>query len=113
MLVSGGMPSSHTAVVISLATRVGLVEGFDSAVFAVSIIFAIVTMFDAINVRHAVGLQSMRLNQLTKDFYSKDGEKCEPLKVIKGHTIAEVGAGLLLGAAVSFLFTLIETAVTK
>lgn len=108
IFVSGGMPSSHSAVVTALFTRVGLIEGFDSSIFAIGLIFAFITMFDAANVRMAVGRQAMRLNQIIRDIYNNDKEKAEPVKIVKGHTYAEVAVGLVLGIIVVLIFTFIE-----
>ena len=61
---AGGMPSSHTAVVTSLAMLVGKSEGFDSAMFAVALVFAMVVMYDAAGVRRAAGKQAHLLNKI-------------------------------------------------
>ena len=60
---AGGMPSSHSAVVTSLATLIGKYEGIDSSIFAIALIFAFVVMYDAAGVRRTVGKQSKVLNQ--------------------------------------------------
>ena len=60
----GGMPSSHSAFVTSLAVGIGLTEGWDSGMFAVSFVFAAVVMYDAAGVRRAAGKQARVLNQL-------------------------------------------------
>ena len=61
---SGGMPSSHSSFVIGLANSVGLTEGYDSTIFALSLVFALVVMYDAAGVRQSVGQQAVILNQL-------------------------------------------------
>ena len=64
---SGGMPSSHTSFVTSLATVVGLVDGFHSTNFAIAVVFAAIVMYDAAGVRRAVGKQATILNQMLED----------------------------------------------
>ena len=65
---SGGMPSSHTSFVTSLATVVGLVDGFHSTNFAIAVVFAAIVMYDAAGVRRAVGKQATILNRCWKTF---------------------------------------------
>lgn len=91
---SGGMPSSHAATVMSLTTVVGIVNGWDSAIFAVSLIFAIVVMYDAAGVRRAAGKQAKVLNQMIED---KGMHMKERLTELLGHTPFEVFMGALLG----------------
>lgn len=64
ILGAGGMPSSHSAVVTSLAVLVGKAEGFGSAIFALSMIFAFIVMYDAAGVRRAAGKQAKLLNKI-------------------------------------------------
>lgn len=91
---SGGMPSSHAATVMSLTTVVGIVNGWDSAIFAVSLVFAIVVMYDAAGVRRAAGKQAKVLNQMIED---KGMHMKERLTELLGHTPFEVFMGALLG----------------
>ncbi len=65
---TGGMPSSHSAAVTSLATAIGIVEGVSSSVFALACIFSVITMFDASGVRRQAGEQAIVINQLVRDF---------------------------------------------
>ena len=91
---SGGMPSSHASTVMSLTTVVGIINGWDSAIFAVSFIFAIVVMYDAAGVRRAAGKQAKVLNQMIED---KGMHMKERLTELLGHTPFEVFMGALLG----------------
>ena len=100
---TGGMPSSHVAGVAALAIAVGLMQGFDSVIFAVSLVFAIIVMFDAQGVRQATGVQAEVLNEIIADIYFKRGLKEERLKELIGHTQVEVLAGALLGVVVAVL----------
>ncbi len=100
---TGGMPSSHVAGVSALATAVGLASGMESVVFAVSLVFAIIVMFDAQGVRQATGIQAEVLNEIIADIYFKRGLKEEKLKELVGHTRVEVLVGALLGIIVALL----------
>ncbi len=105
---SGGMPSSHSALVVSLATLIGIVEGIDSAFFGIATVFALVVMYDAAGVRRAAGKQAKVLNRL---FNHEKGEYCldEELKEFIGHTPIEVFAGAFLGIVVSILAMVVLT----
>lgn len=94
---SGGMPSSHAALVAGLATSVGLMQGFDSGLFAVAFAFAVITMFDAQGVRRQSGHQAEALNRILEDLYAHKGLLEERLKELFGHTPVEVFAGAALG----------------
>ncbi|PIW59720.1 MAG: hypothetical protein COW13_04325 [Candidatus Omnitrophica bacterium CG12_big_fil_rev_8_21_14_0_65_50_5] len=101
---TGGMPSSHAAGAAALATACGLQEGFDSAVFALATVFAIITMFDAQGVRRATGHQAMILNKLLDNMYEGRLE-AQRLKELIGHTPRQVLAGGFLGIVMGyFLF---------
>lgn len=93
---SGGMPSSHSAFVCSLATAIGLTEGMDSAVFAMSIAFASVVMYDASGVRRAAGKQAKILNQIIES-EGKNINVQEKLIELLGHTPLEVYIGAIIG----------------
>ena len=101
---TGGMPSSHAAGVAALAISVGLSCGFNSALFAIALIFAIVVMFDAQGVRQATGTQAEVLNKIIDDIYYKHGIREERLKELIGHTPFEVLAGAVVGILVALIF---------
>ena len=92
---AGGMPSSHSAVVVSLATLIAKYIGIDSPVFALSALFAFITMYDAAGVRRAVGEQAHILNKVVKEY--KDMTPGEYLQEKTGHTPVQVAAGALIG----------------
>ncbi len=102
---AGGMPSSHAAFVSALGTSVGQVRGWDSAEFAISLVFALIIMYDAAGVRRAAGRQAHILNQIVADLQrgGKLAEEGEKLKELLGHTPVEVLAGAALGTIFSFL----------
>ncbi len=101
---AGGMPSSHSALVVSLATSIGKLEGYDSSIFAVAITFALIVMYDAAGVRRAAGKQAAVLNDILEQIQTKRSIPEEKLKELLGHTPIEVFAGALLGFIVSQLF---------
>ena len=102
---SGGMPSSHTSFVTSLATAVGLKTGYDSSQFALSLVLALVVMYDAAGVRRAVGKQAQILNSIIDDIqkHKKDPLNEKRLKELVGHTPVEVLAGALLGIFIAHI----------
>ena len=101
---SGGMPSSHTSLVMALSTSVGLTEGFTSTIFAVSIIISLVVMYDAAGVRRAAGQQAKILNKIVKEWENKNFSDTEKkLKELLGHTPVEVFAGAVLGIAIAII----------
>jgi len=106
-LDTGSMPSSHSASVSSLATAVGISEGVESVFFAISIIFAVVVMYDATGVRRAVGKQAIVLNKMIDNIRKKENAVLfeENLKELIGHTPLEVLAGALLGVAIAFVMS--------
>lgn len=103
----GGMPSAHSAMVSALATSVGLGEGFGSAIFVVTLVFAMIVMFDASTVRRAAGLQARLLNQVVEGIRHEHHVPTQKLREILGHTRIEVFAGMLVGVAVGILTTLL------
>src|SRR5690554_6458571 len=102
LFATGGMPSSHSSTVSAMATSIGLIEGFESTVFALAICFATVVMVDAAGLRRSASKQAKVLNKMMVEIFTKDME-FQPyrLKEFLGHTPVEVFAGSLLGIAVS------------
>ncbi len=101
---SGGMPSSHSALVVSMATSIGYVEGYQSTMFALSVIVASIVMYDAAGVRRAAGKQAAVLNEIVAELQAHRGINEEKLKELLGHTPVEVIAGAALGILISILF---------
>jgi len=102
---SGGMPSSHSSFVVGLMTAVGLVHGWDSSIFAIAFVFALVVMYDAAGVRRAVGKQAVIINQIIEDWHTKKNKPLNEkrLKELIGHTPVEVIAGATLGIIIANL----------
>ena len=104
---SGGMPSSHTAFVVSLAIMVGAMEGFDTALFAAAVVLSAIVMYDASGVRHETGVQGQVLNEILQKVFV-DGQPITDveLKELVGHTKVEVAGGFIVGVltALGFIF---------
>ena len=100
---TGGMPSSHAAIVMALTAAVGRLNGLTSAPFAIALIFSIVVMYDAQGVRRAAGRQAAVLNRLVEDLVSLRQFKDDRLRELLGHTPLEVLVGAALGIAVGLL----------
>ena len=106
----GGMPSGHSATVSAVMLSTGLYAGFDSAVFAVSAILAIIVMHDAMNVRLESGKQAHLLNIMTEHLERLTGtdiDNDEKLKELLGHTPTQVAAGCALGLVVAIVIHLV------
>ena len=105
MTGSGGMPSSHSSTVVSLAIATGISYGVDSTLFAIALIFAIVVMYDATGVRRETGKQAVILNRLLLDNpFSWTGKEFEKkLKEYVGHSPFQVLMGAILGILIAVL----------
>ena len=105
----GGMPSAHSATVCAMVIATARSEGINSAIFAVAAVVAIITMHDAMGVRHETGEQAKVLNQMIEHWIDVT-EKNSPflqnmhLKEMVGHTPLQVLAGFLVGVLVGFLY---------
>ena len=100
---TGGMPSSHSAGVMGLSTAVGLINGFNSIEFAISIGFACIVMYDAAGVRRAAGKQAACLNKIIMYIYKQDlVEAGGKLKELLGHTPMQVFAGAAFGVLYAY-----------
>lgn len=99
---TGGMPSSHSAAVVSTMTSVGLIDGFDSVGFAISLVFGLIVMYDAAGLRRSAGQMATQLNMLVDALYEQRPHSFRnKLIELLGHTPLEVTMGALLGIAVS------------
>jgi len=102
---TGGMPSSHSALVACITTSAGLIEGFDSTLFAVALGFAVIVMYDAAGLRRAAGKMAGILNQITEDIYmDRQGQVPDRLRELLGHTPFEVIVGAFLGVVTAYVF---------
>ena len=104
LFASGGMPSSHSATVSSLATAVAKTDGLKSTTFAIAFMFAFIVMYDASGVRRAAGEQAKILNQLVNNLSEhKPAYVKKNLKELIGHTPLEVVVGALLGVLIALI----------
>ena len=99
----GGMPSSHSAIVMGLTTAIGKYAGITSAAFAIALIFSFVVMYDAAGVRRAAGRQAAVLNLVVQDLVHMRGMQEAELRELLGHTPVEVLIGAVLGIAVGLI----------
>ncbi|MBU0686453.1 MAG: divergent PAP2 family protein [Candidatus Margulisbacteria bacterium] len=100
---AGGMPSAHSATVSALTIAVGLVYGWDSPLFAISVVLALIVMYDATGVRREAGRQALLLNKMVEEIYASDGDKIKKLKELIGHTPLEVIVGATIGVVIAFV----------
>ena len=104
ILGAGGMPSSHSAVVTSLATMIGKTQGITSPIFALSVVFACIVMYDAAGVRRAAGKQAKLLNKLIETPGLSNIQVQEKLVEVLGHTPTQVIVGAIVGIIVGLIF---------
>ena len=101
LIETGGMPSSHSALVTGTAACVGWTLGFDHPLFALAAMVAFVVMYDASGIRRNAGFIAERVNALPADLWSKDDVHVKPLKEHLGHSRLEVLIGSLVGPLVA------------
>jgi acid phosphatase family membrane protein YuiD len=100
---TGGMPSSHAAIVMGMTTAVGKYAHVSSAAFAIALIFSFVVMYDAAGLRRAAGRQAAILNRLVEDLVHMRGMQEQKLRELLGHTPVEVVVGAVLGIVVGLI----------
>ncbi len=101
---SGGMPSSHSSITMSLTMAVGFVHGFESALFAICMILSFVVMYDASGVRRSAGQQAVILNKMVEEWeHGTFNNTDKKLKELLGHTPLEVFAGAILGILIAII----------
>ncbi len=106
LVSSGGMPSAHSALVTSLATTVGMTQGFGSAVFGITVILALIVMYDAAGVRQSVSQQSVVLNRIVRELrlrHSITNLEAD-MRELLGHTPFQVIVGAFSGFALAWLW---------
>jgi acid phosphatase family membrane protein YuiD len=101
---TGGMPSSHSALAVSIATSIAFREGLNTSIFILAVFFALVVIRDAMGVRRAAGIQARTLNLLGKELNARTGLPYRPVKEVHGHNPAEVSIGSLLGFFIALAF---------
>lgn len=105
LVSSGGMPSSHSALVTGLATATGRIDGLGSAMFAIAFVLAAIVMYDAAGVRRAVSIQARILNQMIDEAFQGKPFAEKRLRELIGHTPFQVFVGALLGVGIGLLLT--------
>ncbi len=100
---AGGMPSSHSAVVTTLATLIGKYQGVDTPIFAMALVFAMIVMYDAAGVRRAAGKQAHLLNKIIETPGLTNVQVQEKLVEVLGHTPLQVIIGAIIGIIVGIL----------
>lgn len=102
LMRSGGMPSGHAASFLAVTTYLGCACGFDSAIFALALCMSMIIIYDAVNVRYAVGEHGKILVEHAK----RTGGK-KPSRIVEGHTVPQVTVGGLLGMLIGWLIFVI------
>lgn len=100
---AGGMPSTHSALSICVATTIGLKEGWDSPLFALAIVIAFIIMADAAGVRRETGEQAKVLNKIILEFFEERKIRDKNLKELVGHTPFEVIVGAFIGIVMAWI----------
>lgn len=103
LLGTGGMPSTHAAGATALSVAIGRHVGFESPLFAMSVVFTVITLFDAQGVRRWSGRQAQVLNKILEDIYFKRRIQEQRLHELLGHTPIEVLAGFGVGVATALV----------
>ncbi len=105
MFRSGGMPSGHAASFIGATTTIGFIKGFTSIECAIALCMSLIIIYDAVNVRYAVGEQGRLLNEIAR---SDGNVKTKPQKLVEGHTVPEAIVGCILGVVVGSLLYIVR-----
>jgi len=103
LLRAGGMPSSHTSLLIGATHAIGLSSGFDSPVFALAVAISMVVVYDATGIRRQAGMHAALINGMLRDMAAGHPLKQEQLREVLGHTPLEVVGGFFLGIIIAQL----------
>ena len=107
LLSVGGMPSSHSALVAATAHAIGLHVGFNSPLFALAVVVAVVVIYDATGIRRQAGKHAVIINTMISELALGHPLKGEQLREVLGHTPVQVLAGTLLGLTIAQLYWMI------
>lgn len=103
---TGGMPSSHTSLVVTLIIQAAIVEGIGSVAFATALVFGLIVIYDAMSLRRAVGYQGKEVEEMYREYCEKHGKTYEAHKPVAGHSALEILGGIVWGALIAFLFNI-------
>ncbi len=101
LLATGGMPSSHTALIVGVANSIGLYYGYDTPMFALAVAIAMIVTYDAAGVRRQAGMHAERINLLFDELLKGHMWNDEELREVLGHTPFEVLGGTIWGVLVT------------
>jgi uncharacterized protein len=103
---TGGMPSSHSAAVSCLAISIGITQGFNSPLFTIAAVLAVVVIYDATGIRQAAGKHAEILNEISRELAEliEHGYQPQVLKTLLGHTYPQAVAGVFLGSSAAWFF---------
>jgi acid phosphatase family membrane protein YuiD len=104
---AGGMPSSHSALVVATSLSIGFLHGFDTPVFALSVALAMIVIYDAAGVRREAGIHAQRINHIIQELFKGHPISEFTLKEVLGHTPRQVIAGSILGTVIAILYWVI------
>jgi len=99
MFGTGGMPSSHSALISSTSLAIGLFRGFDHPAFALAVAISMIVIYDAAGVRRQAGIHAERINMIIREIFEGRPLEENDLKVMLGHTPVEVAGGVITGVA--------------
>jgi acid phosphatase family membrane protein YuiD len=101
---AGGMPSSHSSLMVGATMGIGLHEGFNSSIFALAIAMTLIVIYDAAGVRREAGRHAEKINILIEELLAGHPISDKALREVLGHTPMEVGGGIILGFVVGILY---------
>jgi acid phosphatase family membrane protein YuiD len=104
---AGGMPSSHSALMSSVALSTGLYDGFNSPVFALAVAISLVVIYDATGIRRQAGIHAQKINLLINELFSGQPISEDQLREVLGHSPLEAAGGVVLGIAVALVVRLL------
>ncbi len=110
LLSAGGMPSSHSALMVGATMGIGLYEGFDTSLFALAVATTMIIVYDATGVRREAGRHAEKINLLINELFEGHPISDKQLREVLGHTPLEVTGGILLAIVISILFWMIYPA---
>jgi acid phosphatase family membrane protein YuiD len=106
LLSSGGMPSSHSALMVGATTGIGLHDGFNTSIFAIAVAITMVVLYDAAGVRRQAGIHAQKINVVIEELLAGHPISDKQLLEVLGHTPMEVSGGALLGVVVGICYWL-------